>query len=100
MPRPGFRAREDANFRSAGRDIRFRAPRLEPLERDGIERHWFLARVKSRVMEGKVRLRLRTARILRGETVHHIENDFLGNDRISINDGDTFRTETGAECES
>ena len=41
-----------------------------------------------------VRLRLRTASVLRDEAVHQIENDFFCDNRIAINLRKTFRAKT------
>ena len=49
---------------------RARAPLLKSLQRNGVERHGILARIKRGVVQGPVGLRLRTAGVLRDEAIH------------------------------
>src|SRR3981081_383280 len=43
------------------------------------------------MMKRKIWLGLRTAAILRHETIHHIEHDLASNERVAVNLGDTSR---------
>src|SRR5262249_49252755 len=82
------------------RKDRFRAPGFQLLQSNRVQRYRIFAGIKSRMMNRKVRLRLRTAAVLRQQTVHDVENDFLGNHRVGINDRDTFRAERDSLRES
>src|SRR5262252_7509840 len=64
------------------RKIAFLSPFLQTFERDGINRDRIFARINRVVVDGEVRLRLRPASVLRNEPVHHVEYDFLRDDRI------------------
>ena len=46
-------------------------------------------------MNRVIRLRLRTAGILRDETIHQIEHDLFRDQRVAINFSKAFRTEPG-----
>src|SRR5438477_8280568 len=47
-------------------------------------------------MHGVIRLRLRPAGILRDETIHQIENDFLRDEWVTVNFCEALRTKTRA----
>src|SRR5438552_1341257 len=83
-----------------GREISFRASVFEPLERNCVQRDWVFARVKRRVRDGKVWLRLRSTSVLGHQTIHYVSDYLLRANRIAVDNSNALCAKAGAKRES